>query len=113
MNSTKSSICICSGNRVTANERRPLNDRCIQLFFATRLFPAYLSTDGYICNKCRSMYKKWKVLLEFCDVLTMFDNCHQITSTAVDDITDESEKDNERMDDENESDQPADDTSSE
>ena len=113
MNSTKNSICICCGNRVTANERRPIADRRIRLFVATRLFPAYLPTDGYICNKCRSMYKKWKILPEFCDVLTMFDNCHQITSTAADDIIDEAEKNDERMDDENESDQPADDTSSE
>ena len=111
MNSKKSCICICCGDRVAANERRPVVGTCIRLFVAARLFPAYLPSDGYICNKCRSMYKKWKVLPEFCDVLTTIDDCHRMTTTSVDNITDEAETNDEDMDIENDSDQLLDDTS--
>jgi hypothetical protein len=65
MNPKKSCACTCCSNRVTANERRPVTGKCVRLFVATRLFPTYLPTDCYICNKYRLMYNKWKLLAEW------------------------------------------------
>jgi hypothetical protein len=53
------------------------------------------------------------LLAEFCDVLTTIDNCYQTTNTAIDDIIDEAEMNDECMNDGNNSDQAVDDTSSE
>jgi len=113
MNSKKSCVCVSCDDRVTAKERRPVVGKCVRLFFATRLFPTYLPSDGYICNKCRLMYSKWKLLPEFRDALTTMDDCHQSKNTAIADNADEPEINEECMDDENDYDQPIDDTSSE
>lgn len=59
------------------------------------------------------MYKKWKALPEFCEVLTTIDDGHRTTITAIDNTTDEAETNDECMNVENDSDQPVDDTSSE
>ncbi len=59
------------------------------------------------------MYKKWKALPEFCHALTMIEDYHRATTTAIDNTTDEAETNDECMDIENDSDQLVDDTSSE
>jgi hypothetical protein len=47
------------------------------------------------------MYKKWKVLSEFQNILTTIDDGHQATNTTADDITDEAAWDDKCMDAEN------------
>lgn len=113
MNSKKSCVCACCGNRVSLSERRPLNGNCIRLFVATRLFPTCLSTDGFICNKCRLMYNKWRYLPEFRDVFIRIDECHQMRTEAAQDNAEETEVNEECMEDENECDHLVDDASSE
>lgn len=122
MNSKKS--CLCCGGRLTANNRRPVTGKSVRLFVVTRLFPLELPNNGYICNKCRSMYNKWKVLPEFYEILKTIDDDHQTTSTTTDDISSEDEYmdgengssseavSDEHMDDENGSDQLQNETSS-
>jgi hypothetical protein len=67
-------------------------------FCGHSFIPTYLPTDGYICTKSRSMYNKWRAIPVFFDLLTTFDDYHQTTSTAIDDITDEAERSGESMD---------------
>jgi hypothetical protein len=112
MDSTKYCGCVCCGCRLTLNGRRPVADKSVRLFVATRLFPSHLPNNGHICGKCRAMYNKWKALPEFRDILTTIDDGHQTTSTTVDDIGSEAGSDDECMDGENGSDQPVSETSS-
>ncbi|CAF4519829.1 unnamed protein product [Rotaria sp. Silwood2] len=89
MNSNKYYTCACCAGRVTASSRRPLIGKCIRLFVATRLFPTSLSTDGYICTKCRIMYNKWMALPEFCNILRTIDNNHETEGIVIDKTSDE------------------------
>ncbi len=123
MDSKKS--CFCCGNRLTANNRRPVADKGIRFFVGTRLFPSQLPNNGHICSKCRSMYNRWKVLPEFHDILRTIYGGQRTTDTTADDISGEDEymdeengsssevaSDDESMDDENCSDQLVNETSS-
>ena len=112
MNS-KSCICACCGDRLNARSRRPLIGKRIRFFVATRVFPTSLSTDEYICNKCRAMYSKWTALPEFHDLLSTIDSQEQTTATAIGNISDKNGKAAGRMDDENGTDQLTDNTPSE
>jgi hypothetical protein len=82
----------------------------MQLFVAIRLFPSHFANDGYICNKCRLMYIKWKALPEFNEFLTMIDDSHQITNTTMDDISNEGASDDDCMDAENSTNQSVNET---
>lgn len=64
---------MCCGNCVTTAERRPVTGASIRLFVVARLFPACLPDNGYICNKCRCTYKKWKMIPEFCHLFSLVD----------------------------------------
>ncbi|CAF4723590.1 unnamed protein product [Rotaria sp. Silwood2] len=112
MNSKKYYVCLCCGCLLTPNGRRPVTDKFVQLFVATRIFPSYLPNDCHICMKCRSMCNKWKALPEFHDVLTTIDNNDQTTNTTSDDSSSEGVSDDECMDGENVSDEPVNATSS-
>ena len=112
MNWKKSCVCVCCSCRLTQNGRRPVTDKCLRLFVATRVFPSYLPNDGHICIKCRSMYNKWKALPEFHDILTMINDGHEATNTTTDDVRREATSDDECMDSEKCSDQLLNETSS-
>ncbi len=102
--------CVCCGCRLTKTGRRPVTAKSMQLFVAIRLFPSHFANDGYICNKCRLMYIKWKALPEFNEFLTMIDDSHQITNTTMDDISNEGASDDDCMDAENSTNQSVNET---
>ena len=106
-------MCLCCDDRITRNERRPVNGKSIRLFVATRVFLTCLPIDGFICNKCRLMYNKWRCLPEFHDVLMKIDECQQIRSEADGDNSEETEVNEEYMEDENDCDHLVDDASGE
>ncbi len=83
MNSKEYYACVCCSCRLITNGRRPVTAKSMHLFVATRLFPSHLPNDGYICNKYRLMYIKWKALAEFDDFLTTIDDSHETTNTTI------------------------------
>lgn len=85
--------CVCCGCRITKADRRPVMAKSMQLFVATRMFPSRLANDSYICNKCRMMYIKWKMLPEFGEVLMMIDDSHEITNDTMEVNGDSSDED--------------------
>jgi hypothetical protein len=85
--------------------------KSMQLFLAARLFPSHFANDGYICNKCRVLYIKWKALPQFNDILTMIDDSHQTTNATMD-INNEDSSDDDCMDAENSSNQSVNETAS-
>ena len=92
MESKKYYVCVCCNVRLTANSRRPVKGRSIRLFVATRLFPNLLSTDAYICTKCRLMYNKWIAVPEFCEFLQTIDSYPEVTTAAINKVDDEGEE---------------------
>ena len=104
MNAKKSLVCVCCGCHLSSNLRRPVKDKCLRLFVATRLFPSDLPNDGHICNKCRSMYNKWKSLPEFYHIFTMIDDDYGTMNEIIVDVSGGDTSDDCCMDEENDSD---------
>ena len=88
MNSKKFYVCVCCAGHATAGGRRPLIGKCIRLFVATRLFPMSLTTDAFICTKCRIMYSKWMALPEFCHILRAINNNTERASVVMENAND-------------------------
>jgi hypothetical protein len=61
--------CICCGKRLTGNGKRTVTMNSLRIFISARLYPAELPNEGFICDKCRWIYKKWVGKYSFCQML--------------------------------------------
>jgi len=65
--------CVCCGKRLSGSGKRPVIMNSLRIFISARLFPSRLPDDGFICETCRWMYKKWVAEFDLHEILSQID----------------------------------------
>ena len=73
--------CICCRQRLKITTKRPANINSLRIFISARLYFDPMPVEGYICDQCRWLYKKWFTEFGLCKVLTKMDSLSEEMET--------------------------------
>jgi len=62
--------CISCGKRLRGKGKRTVTLNSLRIFISARLYPSRLPNEGFICDKCRWLYKQWVAEYGFSEFLS-------------------------------------------